>query len=106
MVMVERDACGSDLKNALSNSNIYYCYLDDIYTGGEEELKFAALRTEIQRRLEPFTFNIHDMLAESIRTTRASMSGAEQARFLEKYLHRLTLEVSADGNARICLRTK
>ena len=106
LVMVERDACGSDLKNALSNSNIYYCYLDDFYTGGEEELKFAALRTEIQRRLEPFTFNINDMLAESIRTTRASMSGAEQARFLEKYLRRLALEVSADGSARICLRTK
>ena len=52
------------------------------------------------------TFNIHDMLAESIRTTRASMSGAEQARFLEKYLRRLALEVSADGSARICLRTK
>lgn len=106
LVMVERDACGSDLKTALSTSNIYYCYLDDFYTGGEEELKFTALRAEMQRQLESHCFNIKEMLTEAVRTTRASMSADEQSRFFTKYLRRLTLEIDAEGNVRFLLPTK
>ena len=31
LVMIEREKCGPDMKEALADSGIFYCYLDDFY---------------------------------------------------------------------------
>ena len=41
LVMVEHDKCGPDLKAAMINSGITFCYIDDFYSadGGSSDLK-------------------------------------------------------------------
>ncbi len=106
LVMVEKEKCGVDLKTALSNSNIYYCYLDDFYAGGSEDLKVTAVLSEINRQLRPFSFNINDLLDEALRTTRVKMEPHERSRFFDKHLRKLDLVIDADGNASIDMRLK
>lgn len=104
LVMIESEKCGPNLKEALSNSKIFYCYLDDFYAGGGEELKVTALLGQITRQLKPMTFNLFDMLNEAERIARASMTAPERTRFYEKHLRRLELTVDAEGNVEISLR--
>ena len=43
LVMIEREKCGPDMKAALAESGIFYCYLDDFYSGNSEDIKKNAL---------------------------------------------------------------
>ena len=45
--MSERESCGPDLKNALSDAGIFYCYIDDFYSGNTEDIKQGALFKEM-----------------------------------------------------------
>ena len=46
LMMIEHEKSGPDLKAALVNTGIFYCYIDDFYSGNAEELKFGALIKE------------------------------------------------------------
>lgn len=50
--MIEREKCGPDMKAALANSGIFYCYIDDFYTGDGEDLKKNVLFNELYRALD------------------------------------------------------
>lgn len=39
LVMIEREKCGPDMKEALADSGIFYCYLDDFYSGNLRTLQ-------------------------------------------------------------------
>ena len=43
LVMIEREKCGPDMKEALADSGIFYCYLDDFYSGNSEDIKKQVL---------------------------------------------------------------
>lgn len=68
LVMIEKEKCGPDIKNALQNNGTYYCYLDDFSTGNIKEFKNYILRNELEARLKPLVnMNVKD-LVESIYT--------------------------------------
>lgn len=104
LVMIESEKCGPDLKEALKESNIFYCYLDDFYAGGGEDLKATAVMVEVDRQLEGYGFNLKDILEKAVTLTRASMTPTEQERFLEKSLKRLELNIDKEANVTISLR--
>ena len=107
LVMIEREKCGPDMKAALANSGIFYCYIDDFYTGDGEDLKKNALFNEIYRALdEALKLNVKDMLDAALLATRIEMSPAAKRQFFEKYIKRMSLVIDDDGNASIELRRK
>ncbi len=107
LVMIEREKCGPDMKAALANSGIFYCYIDDFYTGDGEDLKKNALFNEIYRALdEALNLNVKDMLDAALLATRIDMSPAAKRQFFEKYIKRMSLVIDEDGNASIELRHK
>lgn len=107
LVMIEREKCGPDMKAALANSGIFYCYIDDFYTGDGEDLKKNALFNEIYRTLdEALNLNVKDMLDAALLATRIDMSPAAKRQFFEKYIKRMSLVIDDDGNATIELRRK
>ena len=107
LVMIEREKCGPDMKAALANSGIFYCYIDDFYTGDGEDLKKNALFNEIYRALdEALKLNVKDMLDDALLATRIDMSPAAKRQFFEKYIKRMSLVIDDDGNASIELRRK
>lgn len=93
LVMIESEKTSSALKTGLEERQIPYCYLDDFYLGGAEELKTSVVQAEISRQLDACTFDLEAMLTTALTKTRASMSEIEQKRFMEKLVGRLTIVV-------------
>lgn len=107
LVMVEHEKCGPDIKATLSNSGIFYCYLDDFYSGNVNDLKINALVREIYHYLDrSFHINVNDMMEEVYRTTRAEMSEAEKKQFFNKYIKSMQLVIDNEGNVSIELKNK
>ena len=62
LVMIEREKCGPDMKEALADSGIFYCYLDDFYSGNSEDIKKNALFKEMYRWIDNSVhLNVNDM---------------------------------------------
>lgn len=81
LVMIEHECCGTDLKNALTDAGIFYCYIDDFYSGNTEDIKQSALFKEMYRYIDgAVRHNIFEMFDEAIHTTRIDMSSAERQR--------------------------
>lgn len=107
LVMVERESCGPDLKNALVNAGIFYCYIDDFYSGNTEDLRHGALFKEMYRFIDSTVrLNVNDMFEEALRATRIEMSEAEKKQFKSKYIKTMQMRISDDGDAVIEFKRK
>lgn len=105
LVMIEREKCGPDMKAALANSGIFYCYIDDFYSGNSEDIKKNALFTELYRRLDDaLRLNAIEMLDAAMAATRISMTPAEKRQFYDKHIKRMSLVIDENGNATIELK--
>lgn len=91
LVMIEREKCGHDMKAALANSGIFYCYIDDFYSGNSEAIKENALFNELYRYLDQaLSLNVEQMLDAAITATRITMTAQERRRFYDKNYRRKT----------------
>ena len=102
LVMVERENCGPDLKNALVNAGIFYCYIDDFYSGNADDVKhsaiFKAMYEYIDRKV---ALNINDMFDEALQVTRAEMTTAERNQFIAKYIKTMQMKIDENGNLQL-----
>lgn len=99
LVMIERESCGPDLKNALSDAGIFYCYIDDFYSGNTEDIKQSALFKEMYRYIDnAVRLNIFEMFDEAIRTTRIEMSSAEKQQFISQYVKTMQMRITDSGD--------
>lgn len=105
LVMVEHEKCGPDIKDALISSGIFYCYIDDFYSGQSKDLKLSALMNEMNRYIDDSVrLNTRQMLDTALRNTRISMSPAEKNAFYDKYIKPMKLLIDADGNVTLELK--
>ena len=105
LVMVEREKCGPDLKHALAESGIFYCYLDDFYSGSAENLKLTTLFRELYKYLDRSVHvNINRMMDEVLWSTRITMTDAEKQQFIRKHLRNMTLAIDDEGNVSLELK--
>lgn len=101
-VMVESIKCGPDIKNALIDAGISYCYIDDFCTGNSNEIKIAAVLSEVRQSLDQaFHVNIQEILENAYRTTRADMTTAEKSQFYDRYIKNMRIVIAANGEATI-----
>ncbi len=107
LVMIEREKCGPDMKAAMANSGIFYCYIDEFYSGNAEEIRKNAIFTELYRYLDDaLTLNANDMLEAALTATRINMDPAAKRQFFDKYIKRMSLVMDEEGNMSIQLRHK
>ena len=98
LVMVEHGNCGPDLKNALVNAGIFYCYIDDFYSGNAEEIKLNALFTEMRRHIDrTVQLNVNEMFEEALRSARIDMTPAEKKQFMAQYIRTMQMSIAPDG---------
>ena len=103
--MVEREKCGPDMKKALVESGIFYCFIDDFYSGNSEDLKLNALFKLMNQYLRnSIHLNVNDMFSEALHTTRLPMSTAERRQFYEKHIRNMSLIIDKEGNVSIELK--
>lgn len=104
LMMMEKEKCGPDIKNALQQVGVPFSYINDFCTGNSNEIKTAALLQEIKSQLEQEChFNINDILQTAYISTRAEMSDSEQRQFYNRYIKPMKLVIDDDGNASIKL---
>ena len=104
LVLVESDKCGPDIKRAMIDAGITYCYMDDFCTGNSDEIRIQAVLNEVRKSLdEAVHFNIQELFQEAIRRTRAELSIGEQAQFYDRYLRPMRLNVDKEGNVEVLL---
>lgn len=107
LVMVEHEKCGPAIKAALAESGIFYCYIDDFYSGETNDIKINALLQEMYRYLDQaFRLNVNDMLEFACQTTRAGLSEAEKEQFYNRFIKPMHLEIEKDGNVSIRLKAR
>lgn len=105
LVMIEHENCGIDLKNALENAGIFYCYIDDFYSGNAEDLKLIALMKEMYRYIgERVQLNINDMYEAALLATRVEMTDAEKKQFFDRHIKTVKLDIDDDGSVRLRLK--
>lgn len=105
LLMIEREKCGPDMKNALADAGIFYCFLDDFYSGNSEDVKMGALFMEIRNYLDDsIHLNVEDMMDAVLRKTRIDMTPAERRQFFDKHIRQMTLDINSAGDVRIELK--
>jgi len=99
LVMIEREKCGPDMKNALIESGIFYCYIDDFYSGNAEEIRHSAILKEMGEYLaRTVKLNVKTMLDEALRATRLEMAAVERKQFFDKYIQSMKLTIDENGD--------
>jgi len=107
LVMVEHEKCGIDMRDALAQSNIFYCYIDDFYSGNSQDLALKAMLQEVEHTLaDALQLNIYEVLNKVLTATRAGLSTVEKTNFVDKYLRTLQLNISADGAMALQLKNR
>ncbi|MBS6803537.1 MAG: NYN domain-containing protein [Clostridiales bacterium] len=106
LAMVERENCGANFKTALMEAGIYYCYLDDFYSGDCEDIKVNALVQETYHYLErALHLNVNSMMDQVCHTTRVDMAPDEKQRFYQKFIRPMHLVIAEDGTVSIKLQS-
>lgn len=104
LLMVERDSCGAAMKETLREAGVFFCYLDDFYTGGTSDIRYGVLLRQIRKKLNELPIlNLSNLLNDTITDVRIDMSESEQKQFYEKYLRKAKLDIDAIGNAKIVI---
>ena len=99
LVMIERDSCGPDLKNALVNAGIFYCYIDDFYSGNAEDVKHSAIFKAMYQYIDnTVRLNVNDMFNEALKVTRVEMTTAERNQFIAKYIKTMQMKIDSNGD--------
>ena len=104
LMMMEKEKCGPDIKNALYQAGVPFCYINDFCTGNSNEIKTAAMLEEIKDQLEQACcFNINTILQNVSFATRAEMSDTEQRQFYNRYIKPMKLVIDDNGDVSIKL---
>jgi len=87
------------LKNALVNAGIFYCYIDDFYSGNTEDIKHSALFKEMYRYIDnTVRLNVNEMFDEALRATRIDMSPAERKQFFSQFIKTMHMTIAENGD--------
>lgn len=106
LVMVEYEKVGQDMRRAMEDAGVFYCYIDDFCTGNSDEVRLRAVLTQLQDKIDAqVNLNIRDLMKETIREARADMGTKEEVRFYDRYIRQMKLEIDKEGNLRLVLNT-
>ena len=107
LVMIERDKSSEDLKSALYNSEIFYCYIEDFYDGDSEGILTHAIISESKRVLEEtIQLDMNAILEQALTATGIHMKPEDKAQFIEKNLSIIEIKIDAEGKISVNLNIK
>lgn len=103
LVMAEKVKFSSAMRDALRSRGIFYCYIEDFYSGDNSKIKTSALIRETNRVLtEHFAPMTVDELMETVfRNTRMDITPTLRKTYEDKYIKNLHIEISDDGEIQI-----
>lgn len=104
--MVEHGKFGTATKELFAKNGVFYCYIDEFYSGNSSDIKLTALLTELNKYIKDRVhLNTNDMLNTAMTSARIFMAESERKQFYDKYIRNMYLEIDKDGNISINLKT-
>ena len=104
MVLAEYGKCGTNLRTAMEEQNIYYCYIDEFCTHASYSIKTAAVKEHIQKVLdEQIQLNVNNLMEDALRETWMQMTSKEKEGFYKRYLQTLKPVIDESGNLRLVI---
>lgn len=98
LVMIEREKCGVDMKEAMLGSGIFYCYIDDFNARGADEIKAAALFKELNHRItQSLNLNMKQLLDSALLATRIEMNKVEYQQFFNRHIKPMDVSICHTG---------
>lgn len=98
LVMYEYQKCGKDIKDALTERNIYHCAMDDFYTGNAWEIKKVVLKKSLEKEVaDPIGKNGYDIARKVFAMNHIDATESEIKTFYEKYVQTLRLKIDEQG---------
>ncbi len=105
LFMIEHGKIGIDLREALEEKGIFYCYIDEFHSAKSEKIMLDAIQRELRNYMaEHLQFNFRDMLDSAITATRVPMSEGEKKQFFDKHIRPFQAGMDTDGNLQITLK--
>lgn len=99
LVVIEYSKCGQVIKQALDNNGIYYCSLDDFYTGNIDDLKRTVLLNELKEFLPNLLqYNGKELARLGYERAKIEADENEINIFYNKYIKTIKLNVDNNGN--------
>ena len=85
-------------------SDIYYCFIEDFYSGTDDTLLTAALIKASKEYLEKaINLNVNDMMDDILKKTRANMTSAQIDSFKRNYIMPMHLKIDDSGDVSVIL---
>ncbi len=104
LVMYEYGKCGSDIKNALSEHDIYYCSIDDFCSGNVDQFKRTVLFDYLDKYLPDILYvNGKELVSQIYEEARINASETEKEAFFNKYIKTITVKCDSEGNFKIII---
>ena len=98
LVMAEYKKCGADIRAAMEQEGIYYCFMDDFCTGNIEDIKerifLKELRTDVEKLVKA---DLNGIINSVILRTRLNLSEEERAAYYRKLLKEIRLDIDGEG---------
>ena len=105
LFMIEHGKCGPDMKDALDEEGIFYCYIDEFHSARSEAIMMDSLKRELLRYItDHLQFNFHEMLDAAVTATRVPMTDAEKKQFFDKHIRPFQAGMDTTGNLQITLK--
>ncbi len=102
LVMVEYSKVSEAIKTTLSQNNIFYCAIDDFYTGRIDDFKKFVLFDLLKKYLPNILqYNGKELVAKLYSEAKIIADQNEQNNFYKKYIQ--TLKFVADDNGNLSL---
>ncbi len=102
LVMVEKEKVGRDIKNAMDDKGIFYCYINDFCSSKVGEFQNKVLDAELKTRLEKaLELNAQELLRSVYYAARITPNEAEKENYYNKHIRTLKLVIDESGNLKI-----
>lgn len=110
LVMLEKIKTGMAIMDTLAIHNIPFCFIDDFCTGASYNIKTTTLIDSIQGEINRILngekkaeLNVRTIMEDSLQSSWITMTDKEKEGFYNRYLLRMKLSVSNEGNVAIMI---
>ena len=99
LVMAQKFKFSQSMREALTLRGIFFCYIDDFYSGDNDEIKQAAMvRSSTEILNKPLKeLDIESVMEAVISITRVNLTPEERKSFINRYLKKADLKVDEEG---------
>ena len=105
LVMYEYAKCGTAIKSALSDHDIYYCSIDDFCSANVEVFQRTVLFDILEKYLPDIIYlNGKELVRHIYEEARINASDNEKEVFFNRYIKTLSIKCDQDGSFKVVVK--